>query len=108
MRRSDNTLDQLPNDLFDARLYRLLQAQGMAGIDDLVCKLVLAADPALDQAVVEAMTINETSFFRNRSPFELLRDRLLPQLIENRTRQRSLRFWSAGCSSLHRKPIPWR
>jgi chemotaxis protein methyltransferase CheR len=99
LRRSENTLDQLPDDLFDARLYRLLQTQGMAGIDELVCKLALAADPALDQAVVEAMTINETSFFRDRSPFELLRHTLLPQLIENRTRQRSLRFWSAGCSS---------
>jgi chemotaxis protein methyltransferase CheR len=92
-------LDSLRDDIFDARLYRLLQTQGMAGIDELVCKLRLAADPALDQAVVEAMTINETSFFRDQSTFELLRHTLLPQLIQNRAQQRSLRFWSAACSS---------
>ncbi len=97
--RSENSLDPSRDDLFDARLYRLLQTNGMAGIDELVSKLRLSADPALDQAVVEAMTINETSFFRDQSPFELLRVKLLPQLIESRERQRSLRFWSAACSS---------
>jgi chemotaxis protein methyltransferase CheR len=97
--RSENMLDSLRDDIFDARLYRLLQTQGMAGIDELVCKLRHAADPALDQAVVEAMTINETSFFRDQSAFELLRHKLLPQLIENRAQQRRLRFWSAACSS---------
>jgi chemotaxis protein methyltransferase CheR len=97
--RSENALDPSRNDLFDARLYRLLQTQGMTGIDELVCKLRLAADPALDQAVVEAMTINETSFFRDQPAFELLRHKLLPRLIESRARQRSLSFWSAACSS---------
>jgi chemotaxis protein methyltransferase CheR len=97
--RSENIVDPSRNSLFDARLYRLLQAEGMAGLDELVCKLKLAAEPALDQAVVEAMTINETSFFRDPMTFELMREKLLPQLIERRTRQRSLRFWSAACSS---------
>jgi chemotaxis protein methyltransferase CheR len=45
------------------------------------------------------MTINESSFFRDQAPFELLRSKLLPQLIEKRSRERSLRFWSAACSS---------
>jgi len=97
--RSKNTLDSSRDDLFDARLYRLLQIHGMAGLDELVSKLKMSADPALDQAVVEAMTINETSFFRDQAPFELLRSKLLPQLIEKRSRERSLRFWSAACSS---------
>jgi chemotaxis protein methyltransferase CheR len=97
--RSENAVDPSRDDLFDARLYRLLQTQGMAGLDELVWKLRLAADPALDQAVVEAMTINETSFFRDQAPFALLRHKLLPQLIKNRGRQRALRFWSAACSS---------
>ncbi len=99
MDRSANVLDPSRNDLFDARLYRLLQTRGMAGLDELVRKLKLAADPALGQAVVEAMAINETSFFRDQKPFELLRHKLLPRLIENRTRERKLRFWSAACSS---------
>ncbi|QNI33294.1 protein-glutamate O-methyltransferase CheR [Alloacidobacterium dinghuense] len=97
--RSENILDPSRNDIFDARLYRLLQVHGMSGIDDLVRRLRLAADPMLDQAVVEAMTINETSFFRDQAPFELLRNELLPRLIERRGLQRSLRFWSAACSS---------
>jgi chemotaxis protein methyltransferase CheR len=97
--RSENIVDPSRNSLFDARLYRLLKAQGISDLDELVCKLKLAADPALDQAVVEAMTINETSFFRDQMTFALIREKLLPQLIERRTRQRSLRFWSAACSS---------
>ena len=47
----------------------------------------------------EAMTINETSFFRDSRPFELLRTELLPKLIEARRSTRSLRFWSAACST---------
>jgi chemotaxis protein methyltransferase CheR len=97
--RSENVLDPSRDYLFEARLYRLLQSRGMAGLDDLVYTLRLAADPALEQAVVEAMTINETSFFRDRGPFELLQHKLLPQLIERRSRQRCLRLWSAACSS---------
>lgn len=97
--RSENVLDSSRDDLFDARLYRLLQTRGMAGLDELVYKLRLAADPVLDQAVVEAMTINETSFFRDQSVFELLRHKVLPELIGRRGRERALRFWSAACSS---------
>jgi len=97
--RSQNILDSSRNNLFDARLHRLLQTQGMGDLDELVHTLKRAADPLLAQAVVEAMTINETSFFRDQTAFELLRDKLLPRLIESRARQCSLRFWSAGCSS---------
>ena len=45
------------------------------------------------------MTINETSFFRDSRPFELLRTELLPKLIEARRHARALRFWSAACST---------
>jgi chemotaxis protein methyltransferase CheR len=50
-------------------------------------------------AVAEAMTINETSFFRDVRPFELLRRELLPKLIDLRRPARSLRFWSAACAT---------
>ena len=52
----------------------------------------------MERAIAEAMTINETSFFRDSRPFELLRTELLPALIEARRHQRVLRFWSAACS----------
>jgi chemotaxis protein methyltransferase CheR len=45
------------------------------------------------------MTINETSFFRDSRPFELLRAELLPRLIEQRGPARALRMWSAACST---------
>jgi chemotaxis protein methyltransferase CheR len=53
----------------------------------------------LERAVAEAMTVNETSFFRDGRPFELLRADLLPKLIEGRRLVRGLRFWSAACST---------
>ncbi len=49
--------------------------------------------------VVEAMTINETSFFRDGSPFTRMGQDLIPRLIQARRSQRRLRFWSAACSS---------
>lgn len=97
--RSENVLAPERDDLFDARLYRVMQARGFTELGELVWKLRLASDPALEQEVVEAMTINETSFFRDRAPFELLERQLLPQLIESRAQQRKLRLWSAACSS---------
>lgn len=97
--RSENHLDPGRDHLFEARLRRLLQERGMKGLDELVHRLRYAPDPALEQAVVEAMTNNETSFFRDRSPFDLMRDELLPALIERRAKERTLRLWSAACSS---------
>jgi len=97
--RSGNVLDASRDSLFESRLYRVLQERGMEGLDELVYKLRLAADPCLDRDVVEAMTINETSFFRDHAPFEQMQSDLLPRLIERRAPQRSLRLWSAASSS---------
>ena len=71
--RSENVLDPSRDYLFEARLYRLLLSRNMSGLNELVYKLRLADDPALEQAVVEAMTINETSFFRDVRLYDLLR-----------------------------------
>ena len=96
---SQNVLDPSRDYLFDVRLSRLLRNQGMSRLEDLVRHLRTRSDPALERAIAEAMTINETSFFRDRRPFDLLRTTLLPQLIERRRAQQRLRFWSAGCST---------
>ena len=53
----------------------------------------------LHRKVVEAMTTNETSFFRDFHPFEVLRKTLIPELIRRRSRQRRLNIWCAACSS---------
>ena len=55
--------------------------------------------PQLHRAVAEAMTINETSFFRDGKPFDVLRDTILPRLIENNAAERRLRIWSAASST---------
>jgi chemotaxis protein methyltransferase CheR len=96
---SQNVLDPAHDYLFETRLTRLLRNQGMTDLEELVSHLRLKKNPALERAVAEAMTINETSFFRDMRPFELLRESLLPKLIEARRSTRSLRFWSAACST---------
>jgi chemotaxis protein methyltransferase CheR len=96
---SQNVLDPGRDYLFDTRLIRLLRNQGMAHLDELVHRLRTSNDPVLERAIAEAMTINETSFFRDSRPFELLRTELLPKLVEARSNQRTLRFWSAACST---------
>ena len=97
--RSQNVLDPSRDYLFDVRLARLLRNMGMNRMEELVRSLRRQKDPALERAVAEAMTINETSFFRDHWPFEHLRTNLLPALIERRRAVRTLRFWSAACST---------
>jgi chemotaxis protein methyltransferase CheR len=97
--QSENVLDPARDYLFETRLARLLRNQGMAGLDELVQALRQTKNLTLARSVAEAMTINETSFFRDSRPFELLRKELLPEVIDKRRLSRSLRFWSAACSS---------
>jgi chemotaxis protein methyltransferase CheR len=96
---SQNVLDPSRDYLFDTRLTKLLRNQGMAHLEELVQHLKLKRNPVLERSIADAMTINETSFFRDSRPFELLRTDLLPKMIEARRHMRSLRFWSAACST---------
>ncbi|HEX3893586.1 MAG TPA: protein-glutamate O-methyltransferase CheR [Terracidiphilus sp.] len=98
-RHSQNVLDPGRDYLFETRLTRLLRNQGMGRLEELADWLRTRRDPVLERAVAEAMTINETSFFRDGRPFELLRTELLPPLMEARRRTRTLRFWSGACST---------
>ena len=96
---SQNVLDSSRDYLFETRLTKLLRNQGMTHLEELVQQLKLRKNPLLERSIAEAMTINETSFFRDSRPFELLRTDLLPKLIESRRHLRNLRIWSAACSS---------
>jgi len=96
---SQNVLDPSRDYLFETRLSKILRYQDMTHVEELVQLLKSRKNPTLERAVAEAMTINETSFFRDGRPFELLRTELLPKLIEARRNQRSLRIWSAACST---------
>jgi chemotaxis protein methyltransferase CheR len=96
---SQNVLDPSRDYLFGTRLTKVLRNKGMSHLEELVQHLKLRKDPVLERAIAEAMTINETSFFRDSRPFDLLRTELLPKLIEARRHARTLRFWSAACST---------
>ncbi len=97
--RSQNVLDPSRDYLFESRLSKVLRNQGLSRVDELVRKLRSQPNPALENFVAEAMTINETSFFRDPRLFELLRKELIPALIAARQHARTLRFWSAASST---------
>jgi chemotaxis protein methyltransferase CheR len=85
--------------LIESRLVPVAACFGLAGISALVARLRATLDPALVKAVCEAMTTNESSFFRDGTPFELLRTQILPALIAARQASRRLRIWCAAAST---------
>ncbi|TXM65911.1 protein-glutamate O-methyltransferase CheR [Methylobacterium sp. WL120] len=85
--------------LVESRLTPVCRRFGLATLRDLVGTLKVARDSAIEKAVVEAMTTNETFFFRDRTPFDLFRDVLLPQAMARRAGQRRLRIWCAAAST---------
>ncbi|OAF15619.1 chemotaxis protein CheR [Bradyrhizobium centrolobii] len=84
--------------LVESRLLPLARRASLSGIPDLVQK-VRSGDGRLATDVVEAMTTNETFFFRDKVPFDHLRDTILPGLIQARGARKSLRIWSAASST---------
>src|SRR5579875_1873872 len=99
MEHSSNTLDASRDYLFESRLTSLLKTTGHETLDGLVAALRQQPDPGIQRSIAEAMTVNETSFFRDRQPFDLMQLELLPELIRQRAEVRRLRLWSAACST---------
>src|SRR5262249_22677734 len=85
--------------LVESRLLSLVQRKDISDIATLVSELRRTRDGALHTQVVEAMTTNETSFFRDVHPFNALRDTILPEIIQRRGTERAIKIWSAACSS---------
>ena len=86
--------------LVEARLAPLVRELGLGSIGALVAELRRpAAPPVLAERVTEAMTTNETSFFRDVAPFQALRTTVLPAVMAARAAQRRLRIWCAASSS---------
>jgi chemotaxis protein methyltransferase CheR len=84
--------------LVESRLIPLARRVGLAGIPELVQK-IRSGSEALTSEVVEAMTTNETFFFRDKIPFEHLRETVFPALTQARASRRSLRIWCAASST---------
>ncbi len=102
LRRSGIVLDEHKGYLIDARFNQLARKLGLPSVEALVAKLrdPRPGDPvhAVD-AVVEAMTTNETSFFRDGLPFECFRRHVVPDLLARRAAERKLTVWSAASST---------
>jgi chemotaxis protein methyltransferase CheR len=99
MEQSANLIDPSRNALFDTRLTPIARDSGAVNLEDFVNMLKNGKPAHLHRAVAEAMTINETSFFRDIASFEMLRQVILPRLIEQRAQKRRLRIWSAASST---------
>ena len=97
--QSSNLIDPSRNALFDTRLTPMARLAGVTNLEEFVGVLRKDTRPQLHRAVAETMTINETSFFRDGLPFEMLRKTVLPELIALRRGQRRLRIWSAASST---------
>lgn len=95
--RSGMQLGEGKGYLVEARLAPLATREGLSSVAELV-RLLRTGPPALADDVAEAMTTNETSFFRDVHPFDALRDVVLPQALA-RSRSRGLRLWSAAAST---------
>jgi chemotaxis protein methyltransferase CheR len=84
--------------LVESRLVPLARKAGLPGLTELVQKLKGGAE-ALTAEVVEAMTTNETFFFRDKVPFDHLKATVLPELLQARASRRALRIWCAASST---------
>jgi chemotaxis protein methyltransferase CheR len=85
--------------LLESRLARILKREGLANLDALAGRLAAARGSPLERAVVEAMTTNESFFFRDDKPFAHFRTQALPLLLAARPAGQKLRIWSAASSS---------
>jgi chemotaxis protein methyltransferase CheR len=96
-------LDQKKTYLLETRLNSLMKAHDCATYKDLYNKA--HQDPArkIERDIIDAITTNETLFFRDKTPFELLQHKILPELIDIRTRENArkpaIRIWSAAAST---------
>jgi chemotaxis protein methyltransferase CheR len=97
--RSGVVIDAGKQYLVEFRLAPIVAAHEYATINDLFSDLKAGESQQLRRAVIDALTTNETAFFRDVRPFEALRHVVVPSLVEARSEQRALRIWSAGCSS---------
>ncbi|WP_407315828.1 protein-glutamate O-methyltransferase CheR [Pseudomonas sp. nanlin1] len=84
--------------LVSSRLNKLMEQQGIKSLGELVQRIQTQPRSGLREQVVDAMTTNETLWFRDTYPFEVLKSKVLPEMIKASPGQR-LRIWSAACSS---------
>lgn len=99
LERSAIVLEDGKEYLVESRIGQVAETEGFDTINQLVKALRKNSHNGLHSKVIEALTTNETSFFRDINPFETLKDVVLPELIDNRNKSRRLNIWCAASSS---------
>ena len=99
MEKSGLSLTQDKSYLLDSRLTPVSKKWGFPSLDAMTMALQGVPDPNLVKDVIESMTTNETSFFRDTRPFDAFRDHVLPALLEKRAIQKRIRIWCAASST---------
>ncbi len=98
-RTSGIVLDDNKRYLVEARLLPIVRQGELRNLNDLCALLRATASGPIAHAVRDAMTTNETLFFRDAVPFKAMQQTLIPELLRERTAYRGLSFWSAAASS---------
>lgn len=100
LRRSSGlVMEQSKRYLVESRVMPIVRRERLSGLDELVMILQRNQNPKLAKDVIEAMTINETYFFRDKTPFDQFRSVMLPKMIAARAGEKRLRIWSAAAST---------
>ena len=96
------TLDRSKDYLIESRLSGLIEENNCNSFSQLVALARSEANGALKRRIIDEITTNETFFFRDNSPFDLLRYKIIPEMIDRRSRSSlsvPIRIWSAACST---------
>ncbi len=97
--RSGLVLSRDKGYLLESRLLPVARRHGIKGLDELVSAVRARRDATLLRDITEAMTTNESLFFRDIKPFEIFKTKVLPDLMAARQSSRTIRIWSAASSS---------
>lgn len=95
---SGNVIAERQAYILEKQLTPIAKRIGLGCVADLVSMLKRKPNPALATEIAEAVTINETSFFRDKHPFDALRKTIIPDLIKKNESKRSIRIWCAASS----------
>jgi chemotaxis protein methyltransferase CheR len=85
--------------LAESRLLPVARKHGLGSLTELVVRLKAATSATIGVEVVEAMTTNESFFFRDKIPFEHFRDTIMPALLAARAREKRIRIWCTACAT---------
>jgi len=94
-------LDDSKAYLVEGRLGGVAERFGCSTFRELLARAQSDSSRAIERGIVDAITTNETLFFRDTTPFDLLKHKIIPELIDRRARTGAarIRIWSAACST---------